>query len=101
MTLVPNVATAAAPIVRTLVVTHVRHALQHAVVATGACSPYFAAIWETRIVATCFTLQSVGASSAVCARAWTGIRLSEIACRSIRNQLATANGMVVQMASVT
>src|SRR5438034_9419477 len=33
-----------------LEVTHARQALQQAV-ATGACSPYFAATWETRIVA--------------------------------------------------
>ena len=42
----------------TFVVTHVRHALQHAV-ATGACSPYFAAARAARPTQICFTVQSV------------------------------------------
>lgn len=43
-----------------LVCTHVRQALQQAVVATGTCSPYRAATWLSLTVAICFTALIVG-----------------------------------------
>jgi hypothetical protein len=47
-------ATTPSATVITFVCTQVRQALQH-VVASGACSPYFAAAWPSFIVANCFT----------------------------------------------